>query len=206
MQLFHLVDCDPELDSRGQSDASFSCFWVFPSNSQFKVLNGSTQHFLKNKTEDNLTSVIYLLEVFSEAMIFHSCLGLCTVAFGGERHPVELLLIGLWPFSRGGFFCKIKRQLQKPSHRPHLVCLLPELFHNTEETPSIPHLCATVTAHLHLTQTSTSQLTQLNGIHPSPLNETTTATQIAWSEKAPSKQLKKQESENLNGKKKGKAP
>lgn len=76
MQLFHLVDCDPELDSRGQSGASFSCFWVFPSNSQLKVLNGSTQHFLKYKTEDNLTSVIYLLEVFSEAMIFHSCLGL----------------------------------------------------------------------------------------------------------------------------------
>ena len=64
---------------------------------------------------------MHLLEVFSEAMIFHSCLGLCTVALGEETHPVELLLIGLWPFSRGGFFCKIKRQLQTPSQRPYQV-------------------------------------------------------------------------------------
>lgn len=64
-----------------------------------------------------------LLEVFSEATIFHSCLGLCTEAFGEERHPVELPLICLWPFSRGGFFCKIKRQLQKPSQWAFLLYL-----------------------------------------------------------------------------------
>ena len=58
-------------------------------------------------------------------MIFHSCLGLWTVAFG-ERLPEELLLLCLWSFSRGGFFCKTKRQLQKPSQRPRL--LLPLLL------------------------------------------------------------------------------
>lgn len=74
----------------------------------------------------------YSLEVFSEAMIFHSCLGLWTVAFG-ERLPEELLLICLWSFSRGGLFCKIKRQLQKPSQR--LQLLLPLLLWDTVATP-----------------------------------------------------------------------
>lgn len=83
----------------------------------------------------------YSLEVFSEAMIFHSCLELCTVAFG-ERLPEELVLICLWSFSRGGFFCKIKRQLQKPSQRLHLLLPSP-LSANAERFKRTPclHLC-----------------------------------------------------------------
>lgn len=91
----------------------------------------------------------YSLEVFSEAMIFHSCLGLWTVAFG-ERLPEELLLICLWSFSRGGLFCKIKRQLQKPSWR--LQLLQPLLLWDTESTLLHRLRRAAFIAHLYFQQ------------------------------------------------------
>lgn len=49
----------------------------------------------------------YLLEVFSEAMYFHSCLQRVP-AKPGEMAPDELLLllVCLWRLSRGAFFCK----------------------------------------------------------------------------------------------------
>jgi hypothetical protein len=82
-------------------------------------------HSLTSKAS-NILRHIHLLVVFSEAMYFHSLLqglGVLEAKPECEELPGVEELGCLWVllFSRGGFFCKSRKQLQKPSQRqqPH---------------------------------------------------------------------------------------